>query len=190
MGSMTSKNKPAEPERSIWTLVLLIAAVAALAVLVGTYLVSQRQSSSAASRAPLIDGIPCNAENVTYHVHAALLLIDRGKLQTAPANTGIVDDTCLYWLHTHDGAGTVHVESPQTSSPAGGPFTFGMLFDIWGQPLLSNQVGKFKGPVTAYVNGAKYTGELRAIPLLAHQQVTLEIGKFVPPQNYAFPPED
>ena len=64
-----------------------------------------------------------------------------------------------------------------------------MLFDIWGQPLDRTIVAGINGPVTAYVNGAQYDGDLRAIPLTAHQQITLEVGTpIVPPPNYVFPP--
>ena len=48
-----------------------------------------------------------------------------------------------------------------------------MLFDIWGQPLQREDVAGIVGPVTAYVNGTKYDGDLRAIPLGAHQQIVL-----------------
>jgi hypothetical protein len=66
-----------------------------------------------------------------------------------------------------------------------------MFFDIWGEPLSSNQVGPFKGPVTAYVNSQPYTGDLRAIPLRSHQRITLEVGQpVVPPPTYLLPPGD
>ena len=72
---------------------------------------------------------------------------------------------CLYWIHTHDASGIIHVEAPDLHPPGGGPYTLGMLFDIWGQPLGADSIAGFKGPVTAYVNGAKYDADLRAIPL-------------------------
>ena len=83
---------------------------------------------------------------------------------------------CLYWIHTHDGSGVIHIEAPDIAPPQGGPFTLGMFFDIWGQPLERNNVGGLAGPVAAYVNGTKYDGDLHAIPLGAHQQIVLVIG--------------
>jgi len=98
---------------------------------------------------------------------------------------------CLYWLHTHDASGIIHIEAPQIEAPAGGPFTLGMLFDVWGQPLTDSNIAGAKGPVTAFVNGAKYDGDLRAIPLHSHTEITLEVGTpVVPPPYYTFPPND
>lgn len=142
-----------------------------------------------------VDGITCESmEFARWHVHSHVALFVRGVQMQIPALVGIVPSGtggCLYWLHTHGPDGIIHVESPQLHSPAGGPFTLGMFFDIWGEPLTRSQVGPFKGPVTAFVNGAPYEGNLRDVALLAHQQITLEVGKpIVPPPNYAFPADD
>ena len=67
---------------------------------------------------------------------------------------------CLYWIHTHDASGVIHIEAPDLSPPQGGPYTLGMLFDIWGQPLQPDDIAGLKGTVTAYVNGLKYDGDL------------------------------
>jgi len=145
-----------------------------------------------------VDGIQCGGmEYATLHIHPHLAIFIDGKQVQIPEGIGFgLSSTqnpqgCLYWLHTHDASGIIHIEAPVIESPAGGPFTLGMLFDIWGQPLGDNQVGDAKGPVTAYVNGTKYEGDLRAIPLVAHQQITLEVGTpIVPPPTYTFPPAD
>ncbi|HEY9086247.1 MAG TPA: hypothetical protein VIN40_09995, partial [Candidatus Tyrphobacter sp.] len=138
-----------------------------------------------------VDGITCLAgEQVTLHIHAHLALFVNGKQLQIPAHVGLAPvppQGCLYWIHTHDASGIIHIESPQVDAPNGGPFTLGMFFDIWGQPLVRDDVAGRRGPVTAYVNGALWTGDLRAIPLSAHQEVTLEIGKLVSPPNYLFP---
>jgi hypothetical protein len=99
---------------------------------------------------------------------------------------------CLYWIHTHDASGIIHIEAPAVTPPTGGDhYTLGMFFDIWGEPLTRDNVAGLKGPVTAFVNGAKYDGELKDIPLLSHQQVVLEVGTpVVPPPNYVMPPND
>ncbi len=140
---------------------------------------------------PPIDGVTCLAtEQVTLHIHAHLALFVNGKQLQIPAHVGMAPvppGGCLYWLHTHDGSGIIHIEAPQVGAPAGGPWTLGMFFDIWGQPLTRDNVAGKVGPVTAYVNGTLWTGDLRAIPLAAHQEVTLEVGKVVPPPNYTFP---
>lgn len=142
-----------------------------------------------------VDGIACaTQEYVTLHVHAHLSIFDRGKQIRIPRGVGlapVLPSGCLYWLHTHDASGIIHVEAPRIGAPNGGAFDLGMFFDIWGLPLTRGDVGGIKGPVVAYVDGVKYDGDLRLIPLLAHQQIVLEIGTpIVPPPYYVFPPND
>jgi hypothetical protein len=144
-------------------------------------------------RGRTIDGISCGAqEYATLHVHTHLALFYNGKQMQVPEYIGFAPNItggCLYWIHTHDASGIIHIEAPDISPPQGGPYTLGMLFDIWGQPLTRDGVAGLSGPVTAYVNGSKYDGELSAIPLGAHQQTVIEIGTpLVAPPNYAFPP--
>jgi hypothetical protein len=139
-----------------------------------------------------VDGITClTTEQTVLHIHTHLALFVNGKQLQIPAGIGIAPvppQGCLYWVHTHDASGIIHIEAPQIDAPSGGPYTLGMFFDIWGEPLTSDDVAGKRGPVTAYVNGAPWHGDLRAIPLRAHQEITLEVGKAMPPPNYAFPP--
>lgn len=141
-----------------------------------------------------VDGIPCEAEMVQVHVHSHLALFVNGKQVQIPATIGMTPTPtggCLYWLHTHGPDGIIHVEAGTAESPNGGHYTLGNFFDIWGQPLNRNQVGPFKGAVTAFVNGAPYDGDLNAIPLRSHQQIVLEVGQPVlPPPSYKFPLND
>jgi hypothetical protein len=139
-----------------------------------------------------VDDIQCETmEGAALHIHSHLALFVNGTQIEIPHYIGFAPNgKCLYWLHTHDAEGIIHIESSTVGAPDGGPYTLGMFFDIWGQPLSRTQVAKFKGSVKVYVNGAEYNGDLRAIPLLSHQQITLEIGKYVPPPNYAFSAND
>ncbi len=151
--------------------------------------------TSAGGQGSPVDGIACQAsEGVELHVHAHLALFVNGAQIGIPKAIGFAPEPpsgCLYWLHTHDESGIIHVESPQLTAPSGAPFSLGMLFDIWGQPLSVNQVATYKGKVTAYVNGSQYSGDFRTIMLVAHQQIVLEVGSpVVKPVNYAFPPND
>ncbi|MGA8574514.1 MAG: hypothetical protein WB609_02360 [Candidatus Cybelea sp.] len=144
-------------------------------------------------RGQTVDGVSCGAqEYATLHVHTHLALFFDGKQMQVPAYIGFAPSLaggCLYWIHTHDASGIIHIEAPDLNPPQGGPYTLGMLFDIWGVPLEPGNVAGLKGTVTAYVNGAQYSGDLRAIPINAHQQIVLEIGTpLVTPPNYAFPP--
>ncbi len=144
-------------------------------------------------RGQTVDGIACGSqEYATLHVHTHLAIFYNGKQMQVPPFIGFAPSLaggCLYWIHTHDASGIIHIEAPDINPPQGGPYTLGMLFDIWGQPLQNDNVAGLVGPVTAYVNGAKYDGDLRTIPLQAHQEIALEVGApLVPPPNYTFPP--
>lgn len=141
-----------------------------------------------------IDGISCaQMEFATLHVHPHLAIFDNGTQVRVPrliGGTPTAAGGCLYWIHTHDETGIIHIEAPVLAPAGSSGFTLGMLFDIWGQPLTRDNVADLKGPVTAYVNGVQYDGDLRLIPLKSHQQITLEVGKVVPPPVYAFPPTE
>jgi hypothetical protein len=130
-----------------------------------------------------IDGIGCDAmEQVTYHVHAHLTMVVGGRISYPPAGVGIhYEHLCLYWLHTHDASGIIHIEAPHPILPSLGAF-----FDIWGQPLSPRQVAAFRitrgMSMRVYVDGTPYQGNPRDIRLRNHTAVTIELGPpFVPP---------
>jgi hypothetical protein len=145
------------------------------------------------------DGISCQAgERVLLHIHAHLTIFVRGIARRVPAGIGIAPPheveqtpsgvfvaggTCFTWLHTHADDGIVHIESPIERT-----YTLGEFFDIWGQPLGREQVGPAHGPVAAFVNGRIVTGDPRQIPLLAHAQIQLEVGRpLIAPDRITFP---
>ena len=76
-----------------------------------------------------IDGIRCDAnEGAVEHVHALAADLRSRTTVAVPANIGIPQGGgCLYWVHTHDGRGYIHIESPVKRA-----FTLGEFFDIWG----------------------------------------------------------
>jgi hypothetical protein len=146
-----------------------------------------------------IDGITCQAgEQVLFHIHAHLTIFVRGVARQVPAGIGIAPPyqveatpqgafvagaSCFMWLHTHAADGIIHTESPIDRT-----YTLGDFFDIWGQPLNREQVGPAHGPVTALLNARVFIGNPRSIPLLAHAQIQLEVGKpLVAPEQIAFP---
>ena len=56
-----------------------------------------------------------------FHTHTHLTILEDGQHLMVPPNIGIVridepdgDGRCFYPLHTHDGAGILHVEFPRT----------------------------------------------------------------------------
>jgi len=141
-----------------------------------------------------VDGIACQtSEQVAYHLHAHLAIYASGARRVVPAGIGIpgpqqvVDGfvaggKCLYWLHTHDATGVVHIESPVRRV-----YTLGQFFDVWGRPLSDTQVGGATGHVTAFVNCKRFADDPRSIKLIPHAVIQLDVGKIVPPQPFAFP---
>jgi hypothetical protein len=137
--------------------------------------------------APEISGIECDVnEFTTYHVHAHLNIRINGQLYLPPANVGILP-TCLYWLHTHQGQGVIHIEAPAPAT-----FTLGQFFDVWGQPLSSTQVldatvdqGR---SLFMFVDGQPYDGDPRAIELGNLISIELQVGtELLEPLPYTFP---
>jgi hypothetical protein len=149
--------------------------------------------SSTGGSGGTIDGVACDTTTPTVHIHAHLTLIADGEQRAIPIAVGAPDPfevedfviaaRCFYWLHTHDATGIVHLEAPVST-----PLTLGQFFAIWGQQLTRTNVGGFSGDVTAYIDSTRYDGDLGAIPITAHEQITLIVGA-VPAQLpiYAFP---
>ncbi len=118
--------------------------------------------------------VACNVSEIfTEHIHAQLTIEHGGVKVPVPANIGLVNAgygvLCIYWLHTHDDSGTIHIEAP------GGNFTLADFFAVWGQPLSSTQLGSYPGHVHAYVNGAPYKGAPQNIPLLDGEKIVLNV---------------
>jgi hypothetical protein len=184
-------------------------AVALVALLIG-FVFSTDKPAAAAAPIPLlapvaaadgrpVDGISSSAEEqLAFHIHAHLQVYVDGQQRAIPAGVGIVPPlrvqatadgpfvdggAGIYWLHTHDASGVIHIESPVQRR-----FTLGELFDIWGQPLGPQQVGPARGPVTVLVNGAVVGGDPRGLVLNAHDAVQLDVGAVVPFQAYRFAP--
>ena len=145
-----------------------------------------------------VDGIRCGShEESLFHIHAHLAVVVNGSARDIPQGIGIAPPrdevqtdagpdvaggSCFYWLHTHTADGIIHIESPVQRT-----FTLGDFFDEWGQPLSPTQVGPAHGAVIAYLNGTRFGGDPRSIPLTAHALVQLDVGRDAPPQAYTFP---
>ena len=138
-----------------------------------------------------IDDIECNTtEYAVFHIHAHLDIFIDGKPISVPSQIGINTDAgCLYWLHTHDDSGVIHIESPLERE-----FTLGNFFDIWGESF--NNTHLFDGEVTnntlsVYVNGNKVPTDMdyRSINLNAHDEIVIVYGVMPSdkiPSNYEF----
>ena len=155
-------------------------------------------STATAAAGNRVDGISCQAnEQTIFHIHAHLTIFVHGSPRQVPAGIGIPGaqaqntpqgpfisaGTCFYWLHTHAADGIIHIESPVQRT-----YTLGDFFDEWGQPLGPGRVGPATGPVVAIYNGQRYEANPRDIPLNAHAQIQLEVGKpLVAPERITFP---
>jgi len=165
---------------TLWTVGLLI--VAALVVIL---IVSQLTGSG--SGGPTLDGIPCErGERLEYHVHAHLALFVEGEQLEVPPNIGIKGG-CIYWLHTHDASGIIHVEAPSQHQ-----FTLDQFFRIWGKPLSSmallDRQTDASHQIRAFVNGEPFPGDPAEIPLEKHTVIVIQYGPpFSPPPPFDFP---
>lgn len=128
---------------------------------------------------PTKNGVECNAsEQLAVHYHAHLDILNNGQPINIPAGIGIDNaGNCLYWLHTHDSAGYLHIEAP--ARVASRKFTLGDFFHVWDQPLTSQQVATIKlasgQQVVAFVDGKRFTGDPGSIVLKSKEEVVLEI---------------
>ena len=140
-----------------------------------------------------MNAIQCQSgEQLAVHYHAHLDILFQNGPVTIPANTGVpTGSSCLYWLHTHDESGVIHIEAPQAS--ASRQFTLGDFFAIWGQPLSRSRVATIpinsKNQLKIWVNGSPYTGDPSKIVLKGHEQIVIQIGPpfTTPPPTYTWP---
>jgi hypothetical protein len=147
-----------------------------------------------------IDGIKCEFNaRLVLHIHVHLTVFVNGMPRVVPAGIGfwpplgpqnyrhgqfgVTADNCWASLSTRYADGLIHVESPVQRR-----FVLGELFDLWGQALGRRRVGPAQGAVTAIVNGKVWTADPREIPLAAHAQIQLEVGRpLVAPERIRFP---
>jgi hypothetical protein len=143
-----------------------------------------------ASAGPVIDGVECNTnEQLAYHIHQHLAIYDRGKPVAVPQGIGIDQkDNCIYWLHTHDTTGVIHVESPSEKQ-----YPLKNFFDLWGQVVdntsfLTHAIAPGHS-VRAYVGKDLYKGDPMSIVLTPHKLITLEYGPpwVAPDTSFKFP---
>jgi hypothetical protein len=147
-------------------------------------------ASTAAPGTP-VDGVHCApVEQLAYHIHAHLQVYVNGQPRSLPGAIGLLGPVaqqtqagpfygavqCYYWPHTHASDGVIHIESPPARV-----HTLADFFDEWRQPLSAHQVGGATGAVTAFINGLRWTNDPRALPLLPHAVIQLDVGSPVVP---------
>jgi len=119
-----------------------------------------------------------------FHHHVQLSIFVNGQQLAVPFGVGmyqpgggksgyIYHQTCLYFVHTHDRTGVIHIESKIDQ-----PYTLGTFFKLWGEPLSSTQIAEFTGPVSVYVNGTLDTTDpIASVPMAPGSDITLVIGQ-------------
>lgn len=140
---------------------------------------SQSPSSFTTNMTP-VDGIRCDeVEFSKFHIHAHLDVFVDGKSYTVPSQIGIdPEGRCLYWLHTHDDSGIIHIESPTERE-----FTIGNFIEIWKKTLGStvlfdSDLNETNSVINAYVNGVEVPSstDLTNIGINAHDEIALLFG--------------
>ena len=184
----------ARPARDVPVLPLAVGGLflAVFLVLIVWYKV-QTTSSTATNTGQPVNSIQCETgEQLATHYHSHVDILWKNQPVPIPANTGIPSgSSCLYWMHTHDDSGVIHIEAPV--GQASRKFTLGDFFAVWGQPLSRTQVATLQvgsgNQLKVWVNGKPYTGDPSKIVLKSHEQIVIEIGPpfTQPPPTFSWP---
>ena len=87
-----------------------------------------------------VSAVSCDAggHDAAYHIHSQLaIILPDGTRADVPADIGI-SGRCMYWLHTHDTTGQLHVEAPDETLA-----TLADFLEIWrrsGNPTIPDAV--------------------------------------------------
>ena len=141
-----------------------------------------------------VAGLACSrSEERRFGVH--LEVFGHGLVVIVPAGVGVAPPLrtngpfvkgggCAYPAQTREPTGVIEV--------AGGTaMTLGDFFALWGQPLGAQRLAGFDAVgserVRAWLDGRRWRGGVRAIPLRSHAEIVLELGSFVSPHaSYLF----
>lgn len=147
----------------------LIALLVITGIVAGIVYVNYRSDDTSSSAAAAIDGIECNtSEFATLHIHAHLDFYVNGNHLTVPERIGIVDNKCLYWIHTHDASGIIHIESPRSQE-----FTLGQFISIW---KASGDFPIYGATAKIFVNGQSVKTTLNDTKISKHDEIALVYG--------------
>jgi hypothetical protein len=189
MHPKSSINKKNYKKLTVITMSILVAIFVDIGIL--TTMAPNTLLASASSSLE-IDNIRCEViEHLTFHIHAHVDIFINGKPYTVPSQIGIIPNKCLYWMHTHDDTGVIHIESPENRN-----FTLGQFFDIWNEKFNNTQIfdnivsNDKNNTLSVYVNGNKASSvDYRDIKLTSHDEIAIVYGK--PPDTipsiYHFP---
>ena len=157
-------------ESKLWGSLLILSVVALIIVVAYKEgLMDSVSSDSSGDDTPIVLGstadtpdpkaFDCiNHSGIVGHYHALLRISINGDAQTIPANVGVLTNACntedasMHIIHTHDDAGTLHIELNEP-----GPVELGVFFDIWGLHFNETGIADFRidaeHEFLFYVNG-------------------------------------
>ena len=160
----------------------------AVAAVIAVVIITIVYFSDGTTTVGTVQGVQCDpVEAMYFHVHAHLDLIVDLKSVTIPAGIGIKPNECLYWLHTHDTTGVIHIESPKKDT-----FTLGQFIQVWDNtPGISSKFEDLThggNDIKVFVNGIEVPGNYFGLQLSAHDEIVLVSGAVPPsiPSTYEF----
>jgi hypothetical protein len=116
-------------------------------------------------------------EGQVLHIHQHIDLYIRGQHLAVPAQIGIVTSPQVLFapIHTHDGSGIIHIESPTQRD-----FSLGEFFDVWGVLFTPMCIGAYCNSgserLQVFANGKVVTGNPRQLKLLEHEEIVVTFG--------------
>ncbi|HZD18947.1 MAG TPA: hypothetical protein VE669_12470 [Actinomycetota bacterium] len=116
-------------------------------------------------------------EGTAQHVHANVQVFVHGEREPVPQNIGIDEASGeVLSIHTHEGSGTVHIESRD----AGHVSTLGEFFDVWGVRFTETCLGAYCGEgqdaLKVFKAGQEVSGPLRDVTLDDHAVIVVTFG--------------
>ena len=150
-------------------------------------------TTAATLRGDPVDGFVCDTDSgpgfpvhIELFVNGRALLLPAGIGVAAPfhqADGFVTAGGCSYPFFTNDPTGVVHVTAET-------PSTLVDVFHIWGQPLTRHRLLGFRSrpSLIAFVDGRRWRGDPRLIPLRPRSEIVVELGRLVAPHtSYLFP---
>ncbi len=131
------------------------------------------------------------ADPPKLHHHQHLDIFVNGKSVPVPHNIGLSRQAEVP-IHTHgsEGDGIIHVETTDVNLNP----TLGVFFDVWGVSFTQTNIGGYvtdeTHPLAVFVDGSKYEGDPRQVPLDQHYEILVVYGQDIPnpiPSSFNFP---
>jgi hypothetical protein len=126
-----------------------------------------------------IDSIQCDlVEHFNFHIHSTLEIKIDDKPIVIPGGIGIMPEKCIYWLHTHDDTGTIHIESPIEQT-----FTLGQFLKIWqafdNSPVVQDMANNIPNVTNVEANGEQIDGitDYRDIELKDNATISINFSR-------------